>query len=66
MKKHEEHICGCGCGFKTTIQPLLRLHEIVEKHERDEAIRKAKENQNMLAALSRYVLDAHHNGSTES
>ncbi len=33
MKKPEEMVCGCGCGFRTTNQPLLRLHEIVREAE---------------------------------
>lgn len=35
MKKPEqEQCCGCGCGFRTTIQPLFKLNQMVEQAER--------------------------------
>jgi hypothetical protein len=47
MAASRELICDCGCGFRTTIEPLLRLHEMVVKAERrTKEDAEAKNNQN--------------------
>jgi hypothetical protein len=46
--------------------PLEELKRLNERLDRQEAIRRAKERQNQLAALSRYALNTPSNGSTES
>ena len=52
MRKNDPDLCG-GCGSN---KPLHELRLLVETLERQEAQRKAKEGQQMLAALSRHVL----------
>lgn len=44
MKKSDENVCGCGCGFRSTIQPLLRLHEMVVNAEKRKAQEDADKN----------------------
>jgi hypothetical protein len=61
MKKHEELVCGCCGNFRTTLQPLLRLHKIVERAERrmaeDAQLRaKTEENQRVMMAAAKWVL----------
>jgi hypothetical protein len=46
--------------------PLEELRQLVERLERQEAIRKAKERQRQLAALGRYALDTRSIGGIES
>lgn len=33
MDKRDQRCCGCGCGFSTSIEPLLKLAEMVHRAE---------------------------------
>ena len=52
------------CSPSDSGHPLEERTRLIEQLERQEAIRRAKERQNQLAALSHYVLNR--DGSTES
>jgi hypothetical protein len=52
MKSNPE-VCGGGGKGK----PLHQFNHLINMLDRQEAVRKAKEQQAMMAALARYVLD---------
>jgi hypothetical protein len=57
----DKHSAVCGCGGKT--RPLDELRSLIAELERREAIRKAREKQEMLISLCRHVLGTQPQGN---